>query len=65
MESRRKQKKSYLHALEPVASSVETYFDGLCFDCLRSKCKTGNIDKDYWRHHKLMEYEVVYGCRVT
>ena len=55
----------YKGIVERVASSVEKYFDGLCLDCLdRSKSKTGSIDKDYWRHHKLTEYEVVHGCRV-
>ena len=47
------------------AEFVETYFDGLCLDCLdRSKPKLGDPDMDYWRHHTLKENAWVPGCRV-
>ena len=47
-----------------IEKYVRVYFDGLCLDCLdRSKPKLGDVDMDYWRHHKLREDDWIKGCR--
>ena len=52
------------HVAESRAK-VESYFDGLCLDCMdRSQPKSGNIDMDYWRHDRLSESEYIAGFRI-
>ena len=47
-----------------IAQFVRRYFDGLCLDCLdRSKPKLGDLDLDYWQHHKLKEHDWIENCR--
>ena len=52
---------------ENVASArerVESYFDGLCLDCMdKSKPKSGDTDEDYWEHNELSESDIIEGCR--
>jgi hypothetical protein len=44
---------------------TQTYFDGLCLDCMdASKSKTRNQDTDYWMHNAFRGCESSSGCRV-
>lgn len=43
---------------------VKSYFDGLCLDCMdRSKPRSGDTDKDYWKHNELSETDIIRSCR--
>ena len=57
--------KDYNDHVKSVVSRVRASFDGLCLDCMNaSMAKTGNSDKDYWKHAGLKQHEWVEGCRV-
>lgn len=50
--------------VDKARKHVESYFDGLCLDCMdRSKAKLGDSDNDYWQHNQLSENEFIKGCR--
>lgn len=56
--------RDYKRIVIGVQIATRNYFDGLCLDCMdRSKPKTGDVDKDYWRHHLLEEDDWVTSCR--
>ncbi|KAL8828413.1 MAG: hypothetical protein Q9170_006612 [Blastenia crenularia] len=58
--------RNYERIVRQARENTETYFDGLCLDCLdRSKPKTENEDTDYWRHHTLQPGQWDAGCRVS
>jgi hypothetical protein len=47
-------------------SNTETYFDGLCLDCMdRSKPKGEGSDDKYWRHNEKVNGRWDTKCRVT
>ena len=56
--------RDYEGIVEHIRKFTESYFDGLCLDCLdKSRPRTGDSDKDYWRHADLKEDAIVLGCR--
>lgn len=45
--------KNYNKLVDEAGTEVETYFGGLCLDCLdRTRPKTGDEHSDYWNHNR-------------
>ena len=57
--------RDYETIVERVRMFTETYFDGICLDCLdKSRPRTGDFDMDYWKHQEFREDAEILGCRV-
>ena len=58
--------RNYESIVADAKAHTESYFDGMCLDCMdRMKPKTGDRNDDYWRHNNFrLEDEWFVGCRI-
>lgn len=57
--------KDYEMAVRLARRNTESYFEGLCLDCMnKERPKFGDDDEDYW-HHNRMKDKWDESCRLT
>ncbi|KAF2677236.1 hypothetical protein K458DRAFT_378687 [Lentithecium fluviatile CBS 122367] len=55
----------WVYEVRMAIQATQSYFDGLCLDCMdRSKPKGKNLDDDYWRHNESVGGRWDTNCRI-
>lgn len=58
-------RQNFNHLVLSTRSRVESYFQGLCMDCMNhTNLKSGDTDADYWDHNNYDPEDKFLDCRI-